>query len=253
MAHDDDPTYPPLDAPKPVAKGVWIVDSGPHRALGLSLPVRMAVLRLGGGDGGLWLHSPTRHTPALQRALEQLGPIRHLVAPTTAHGSYLADWQAAVPQALLWAAPSYAARIRRGAAPRLRLDRELGAQPPSDWRDELDQALFAGPGFDEVAFLHRDSRTLVLTDLVQAIESERMPPLGRLLTRAMGNAAPGGTPLYLRWLLRRRLAANRATAERVVREWRPRRVLFAHGAWFAEEDEAASRLEAALGWLLPSR
>ena len=27
--------YPPLDAPKPVADGVWIVDSGPQRVLGL--------------------------------------------------------------------------------------------------------------------------------------------------------------------------------------------------------------------------
>ena len=29
----DDITYPPLDVPKPVADGIWIVDSGPLRVL----------------------------------------------------------------------------------------------------------------------------------------------------------------------------------------------------------------------------
>ena len=51
-------TYPPLDVMKPVADGVWIVDSGPLRVLGMPLPVRMTVVRLASGD--LWLHSPTR-------------------------------------------------------------------------------------------------------------------------------------------------------------------------------------------------
>ena len=53
----------PLDTPKPVAAGVWVVDSGPQRVLGLPIPLRMVVLRL--ADGGLWLHSPTRFSPAL--------------------------------------------------------------------------------------------------------------------------------------------------------------------------------------------
>jgi len=38
----DDITYPPLDVPKPVADGIWIVDSGPLRVFGvLGLPIRM--------------------------------------------------------------------------------------------------------------------------------------------------------------------------------------------------------------------
>ena len=42
-------TYPPLDVLKPVADGLWIVDSGPLRALGIPLPVRMTIIRLGDG------------------------------------------------------------------------------------------------------------------------------------------------------------------------------------------------------------
>ncbi|WP_431270946.1 DUF4336 domain-containing protein [Dankookia sp. P2] len=73
-----------------------MVDSGPQRVLGLPIPVRMAVLRL--EDGGLWLHSPTRFSPALAAALTALGPIRHLVSPGTAHWMHLQAWQAAFPE-----------------------------------------------------------------------------------------------------------------------------------------------------------
>src|SRR5918993_3242039 len=98
-----DVTYPPLDVPKPVAENVWIVDSGPHRMLGLPMPVRMTVIRLGGGD--LWLHSPTRFDEGLRREMEAVGRIRHLVAPSIAHWSFLQEWQRNCPDAVTWAAP----------------------------------------------------------------------------------------------------------------------------------------------------
>ena len=37
-------TYDPIDQLKPFADNLWIVDSGPVRAMGMALPVRMAVL-----------------------------------------------------------------------------------------------------------------------------------------------------------------------------------------------------------------
>ena len=83
----EDVTYPPLDVLKPVADNLWIVDSGPQEAMGLSLPVRMTVVRLGSGD--VWLHSPTRYNAELRREIETLGPIRHLVAPNIAHWTHL--------------------------------------------------------------------------------------------------------------------------------------------------------------------
>ena len=102
-------TYPPVDVPKPVAAGVWVVDSGPQRVLGLPIPLRMVVLRL--EDGGLWLHSPTRFSPALAAALTALGPVRHLVSPGTAHWMHLQAWQAA----LFPTGFSGMSRIRTGA------------------------------------------------------------------------------------------------------------------------------------------
>src|SRR5215213_1989734 len=83
----DDITYPPLDVPKPVADGVWIVDSGPLRVFGLlGLPIRMTALQLSSGD--MLMHSPTRFDARLKAEIEAHGPIRHLVAPNIAHWSF---------------------------------------------------------------------------------------------------------------------------------------------------------------------
>ena len=71
-------TYPPLDVLKPVAQSVWIVDSGPIKAMGLiPLPIRMTVLRL--HDGSLILHSPTRFDGALRQSLQEIGVLAQRV------------------------------------------------------------------------------------------------------------------------------------------------------------------------------
>jgi hypothetical protein len=232
---------------KALAPDLWIAEGGPQRVGPFALPIRMTVLRL--ADGGLWLHSPIPHEAGLRWALERQGPIRHLVAPSTTHWLHLAGWQAAIPGATSWGAPGLAAKLRgKPGAPRL--DRELAAEPPPDWAGQLDHALFAAPGFAEMAFHHRASATLVLTDTLQNLETATLPPLTRLLVRIAGSAAPDGrAPSYLRALLRlpRHRAANRAAAERIL-AWQPRRVLFAHGAWYGQD--ATARLARAFAWAL---
>ena len=242
----DRATYPPLDVPKPVADGVWIVDSGPLRVLGLPLPVRMGVVRL--PDGGLWLHSPTRHGDELRRALDRLGPIRHLVAPNSAHWTYLLDWQRACPDAVTWAAPGLRERAQVRAAG-LRLDHDLGEVPPPDWAGAIEQAVVPGGlGFRELAFLHRPTRTLLLTDLVLNIEPEKLPALARPAARLIGVTAPDGrAPVYLRLVVKMERARAARAAERLV-AWAPERVLFAHGRPF--EEDATAALRRSLGWLL---
>ena len=81
----EDVTYPPLDVLKPVAENLWIVDSGPQEAMGLSLPVRMTVIRLSNGD--VWLHSPTRFNGELRREIETLDRAALLAALKSAAGA----------------------------------------------------------------------------------------------------------------------------------------------------------------------
>ncbi|MDO9707543.1 DUF4336 domain-containing protein [Paracraurococcus lichenis] len=240
-----DGTYPPLDTPKAAAEGVWVVDSGPQRLLGLPVPIRMTVLRL--ADGGLWLHSPVGYSPALAAALQALGPIRHLVSPGTAHWLHLQAWQAAVPEARLWAPHGVVERARdQGAA--LRAHGVLGPEPPADWAGQIDHEILRGAGFVEVAFFHRASRTLLLCDTVQAMEPARLPLAAGLLVRALGAPGPeGGTPRHVRLVLSRYRGHNREAVGRLL-ALDPARVVFAHGAWF--ESEGAARLRRAFGWLL---
>jgi hypothetical protein len=238
--------YPPLDVPKPFAPGVFLVDSGPHRAFGIPLPVRMTVMRH--SDGGLILHSPTRLAAGLADALAAIGEVRHLIAPNAGHYSYIAEWQRAFPQAMTWAAPGME-RLLRLRGRRLAIDRTLDDAPPTEWAGEIDQAVVPGAGaFREVVFVHRESRTIVLTDLVASLEPDKLPAWLRAGARAAGATAPRSrAPAYLRAAVSMRRAGARAAMERMLAH-HPERAVFAHGTPF--EERAEERLRSSLSWLL---
>jgi hypothetical protein len=236
--------YPPLDTPKAVADDIWIVDGAPLQPGGVTLPVRMTIVRL--ASGGLWLHSPVRFSEALARQLENLGSIRHLVAPNIAHWTLIAEWQRQFPEAVTWAAPNLAERrqVRKSG---VRIDHDLGQGAPP-WDGDIDRVVVPGiGGFREVAFLHRASRTLILTDLMQSLEPDRVPARTRLYARTVGTLFPRATaPIYLRVALRLRGRSARHALARLI-EWRPERVIFAHGRWV--ERDGAAALEKAFGTL----
>ena len=123
----------------------------------------------------------------------------------------------------------------------MRIDHDLG-QDALPWTDEIDSIIVPGfGGFREVAFLHKASRTLILTDLMQSLEPDRVPRLTRLYARAVGTLYPRAMPpVYLRTALRLQgRPAARALAHLI--DWRPERVIFAHGCWCEREGTAALR------------
>lgn len=239
-------SYPPLDTPKPVAAGVFVVDSVLPGALGRVLAVRMTVIRLPSGD--LLLHSPTRFSNALKRDLETLGGIRHLVAPNIAHWTFLEAWQRACPEATTWAAPGLRQRpqVRRSG---VRLDRDLSDSRPSEWGDDLALVMVpGGMGFHEVALFHQPTHTLVLTDLVLSLERQKLPAVMRPIARLFGVTAPDGMPPpYLRAVIKLRRRAAVQAASRLL-ALQPERVIFAHGRCFEHDGTAA--LRQSLRWLV---
>jgi hypothetical protein len=239
------PIYPPVDVLKQVAERVWIVDSGPIRVMGMPLPVRMTVIQL--ADGGIWVHSPTPYNDQLRCEIERMGPIHHLIAPSYAHWRFLLQWQQACPGAIAWATPNLRRR-RQVRNSGVRLDRDLTPQPPPDWEGEIEQVIVRGVGgFTEVVFYHLLSRTLVLVDLVQNIEPEKIPRALRPASRLIGIQAPSGrAPVYLRWVVRlKRREAAQAAAH--ILAWEPKRVIFAHGSWWDRDGSVA--LRESLGWM----
>lgn len=243
---DDQVTYPPLDVPKPVAENVWIVDSGPIRVLGLPLPVRMTVVRL--GSGGLLLHSPTTFSFALKSALDEIGPIEHLIAPNTVHWMFVKEWQRHLPEVTTWGAPGLRARAPVQKAG-VTIDRDLGVNAPEAWSPDIEQVIVPGAGgFCEVALFHKASRTLILTDLIQNLESDKLPMPQRLLLAAAGSTAPNGrAPAYLRAVVKLGGVPAKKAGARLI-ALAPDRVLFTHGRWF--ETDAAGRLKQSLAWLV---
>lgn len=230
-----------------VADHIWILDDAPISAAGLELPVRMTVIRL--SNGNLVLHSPVRYSAEVHRELEQLGPIRYLLAPNVAHWMFLRDWQRQLPQAATFAARGLASR-RQVRAARLRIDRELGDTTPEEWAADLETVSVNAPMFSEVELFDKRSRTLVLTDLVQNLDPYRLSASNAAAANVLGIAKPDGkAPVYLRLLLRLGGRSVRAAAERLVK-LAPERVIFAHGDWF--ETQGTARLRRSLRWLLPA-
>jgi hypothetical protein len=229
---------------RPVADNIWIVDAGHINAAGFSLPVRMTVIRLTSGD--LLLHSPTRYSQALHQELTRIGPIKHLLAPNIAHWMFLPQWQKALPEAKLSAAPGLAGRaqVRRSG---LRIDRELGDTTPHEWAEDIELVLITSLLFSEIELFHKPSRTLVLTDLVQNLAPERLSFVSRAVANLLGITAPDGTaPAYLRLLLRLGGRPVEQAVSRLLR-MRPERVIFAHGRWF--ESGGTQQLRRSLAWL----
>ncbi|HEV7436929.1 MAG TPA: DUF4336 domain-containing protein [Pseudorhizobium sp.] len=240
-------TYPPLDKPKALAEGVWIVDSGPMKAMGvIPLPVRMTVLRL--SDKSLLLHSPTKYSVDLHKEIERLGPIGHFIAPNIAHWTYLEEWQMHVPQATTWAAAGLRQRAQVKKSD-VRLDHDLSSRSPAAWADEIDQVAVPGvAGFCEICFYHRASRTLILTDLVQNLEPPKLSGLLRGMARVAGVVAPTGkAPIYLRAIVRLKGHAAKEAARQLI-AFDPALVIFAHGRPF--DRNAREQLEKSLSWLL---
>lgn len=234
-------TYPPLDRPKPLADNVWVVDSGPISASGLKMPVRMTVVRL--QDGELLLHSPTRYTNDLGMALDALGKVRHLVAPTIGHWMFMADWQRAYPDATVWATPALRdrAQVRRSG---LRIDADLLDTAPVAWAGEIEQGLVSGGIFEEAWLFHKPSRTLLLTDLIQNLETAKLPPVTAVAMRA-ARATDATSALHVRALLALGGAETRKAIGAMLTT-EPDRVVFAHGNIFAEN--GAQRLKRAFAW-----
>ena len=241
------PGYEPLDTPKAVAPGVFVVDSLLSGAMSKVLPARMTVLQLRNGD--LLLHSPTRYSDSLRRDLERLGRIRHLVAPSFAHWIFVQDWQRACPDTTTWAAPGLRERgqVRKSG---VRLDHDLSDRAPAEWAEEIALVIVPGGlGFREVALFHRPTRTLVLTDLVLNLERHKLPSWLRPVADLFGVTAPDGMPPpYLRAIVKLDEGAAREAAERLL-ALEPDRVIFAHGRTFERDGTAA--LRRSLRWLLP--
>lgn len=206
----------------PIAPDIWGIEDDLFMPGGLHFPVRMTVVKL--PDGGLLLHSPVKIDDARAAALAELGPVKHIVAPNALHHLFFGEAQARYPDALSWAAPGLAAKRDD-----LRFDRTLDptGSEPTPWSDVLESRFVDGiPWANETVFLHRPSKTLLVTDLFFNMQSpaNRRSRFFFWLLGVLGR--PRQSPL-LRMQTKDRAAA--ANACRGILEWSFDRAVPAHG------------------------
>jgi hypothetical protein len=221
-----------------LAENLWVVER-PQRFWGLEVGCRMTVLRL--VDGSLFLHSPVALDAPLRGELDALGTVRFAVAPNRLHHLYAGDVARAYPAARLWVA----AGVER-KRPDLAIAGVLTDEAPPEWQGQIDQRYFRGRPFEnEVVFLHRASRTLLLCDL-----AFNFGPTAPLITRVVTTLIGGyGSfrPSRLDPLFIRDRAAARQSLEQIL-TWDFDRVVVAHGD--VVERGGRDLLRAGYHWLL---
>ena len=148
-------------------------------------PVRMTVIKL--KSGGLWVHAPVAPTEECVRLLKELdAPVEYIVLPTFAyeHKVFVGPFSRRFPGAKVYTAPfqwSFPLNLPPqffGIFP----SGEISEGEEMPWSDEIDHKLFLPPSigvgdyvrFSEVAFYHKASRSLLVTDAVVFVPED--PP-----------------------------------------------------------------------------
>ena len=142
----------------------------------MSVSIRMTVVRL--NDGGLWVHAPIAPTDECVEMVKSLGEVKYVVLPTTGleHKLFMGPFVNKFPNAKSYVAPgqwSWPINLPLG----FRVDGTLENMDTTvPWAGEIEQKVLAtevGIGkTTEVAFFHKKSASLIVTDAVIFIPPE---------------------------------------------------------------------------------
>jgi hypothetical protein len=219
-----------------IAPHVWVA-SMPNRFMGLQMGTRMTVVRL--PDGSLFVYSPIRLNPELRKALDAIGPVRHIVAPSLYHHMFVGGFAAAYPSAKTYAAPGLEKKRKD-----LEFDEVLGDALDPSWRQTLSAQRLDGCAFGEVFFFHEPSRTLISADLVENFETSDHWPT-RAYLKAAGIYGKCGVSRLIKLMFRDEAQSRRAIDSAL--EWNPEQITLAHGMPVLED--GAEVLREAYDWL----
>ncbi|MBS2036944.1 hypothetical protein JST97_18280 [bacterium] len=209
---------------------LWTVDYPDHRAGGLRLGARTTLIET---EQGLWVHSPGPPGPHLS----DLAAPFALIAPNSLHYLYIAETSRSFPLAQVFAPPELLAKVP--------LQAQLLTSSPSA---DIEYLPLDGLGsLGEWVFLHRPSRTLIVTDLVFHLKDS--PDFWtRLIMRCNGVYGRLGPSRIFRTLFVKSRQDLKSSIGRVL-DWDFDRLVLAHGEIL--ETGAKDALRKAFCWLGP--
>ena len=224
------------------AKNIWVVEGPNVRDMGVMFTTRMTVVKL--ANGSVWIESPVPVPFETLKRITELGPIKYLLAATPRHVWRLERWHTLFPEAQLWTSRPTLFTLKQG---NLSFTGVLGDAPNQGWADDFDQLTFKGnPLLDEVLFFHKESRTVILDDLIQIDSIVKGKPIRNTLFKLEGVAAPyGGVALDMRLAFTNRNLA-RQSLEKLL-SWDFDKLIIAHGVCI--EKDAKPFVERAFKWL----
>ncbi|XP_021769921.1 uncharacterized protein LOC110734179 [Chenopodium quinoa] len=167
-----------------VKDSIWSFEQ--EQALGfssVSTNIRMTVIKL--KSGGLWVHAPIAPTKECIQLVKELGaPVEFIVLPTFAyeHKIFVGPFSRKFPRAQIWVAPrqwSWPLNLPLEFFGIFRSKTLQDEDLSTPWSDEIEQKVLSSPEvgigpYVEVAFYHKRSRSLLVTDAV--IFVPRQPP-----------------------------------------------------------------------------
>ncbi|KAK4733700.1 hypothetical protein R3W88_007961 [Solanum pinnatisectum] len=160
---------------------IWLFEQ--EQALGfssVSTNIRMTVIKLKSGE--LWVHAPIAPTKECIQLVKELGyPVKYIVLPTFAyeHKIFVGPFSRKFPKAQVWVAPrqwSWPLNLPLEFFGIFRAKALKDADMSTPWADDIEQKVLSSPEvgigpYVEVAFYHKKSRTLLVTDAVIFVPS----------------------------------------------------------------------------------
>src|SRR5262249_21977200 len=114
--------------------------------------------------------NPVSLSPADAAAIRALGEVTHVVGPVKFHSRFIGEAQQHFPGAKTFGVPGH---LVNPPSAHLRFDGVLDDERPL-FGAELRQVSLAGHQFEETAFFHPQSRTVILHDLL-GVDQPRAP------------------------------------------------------------------------------
>lgn len=230
---------------KDIDENIWVAEH-PFNYLGLNVGTRMTVIRFTNDD--LAVISPIQADDGTIQQLNDLGCVRHIIAPNLFHHLFISDFKALYPDATLHASAELMAK-----RPEIAIDKVLD-NDAQEFNGELVYQLFAGfqtflpsgiSPLNEYVFFHPSSQTLILTDTAFHFD-ESFPWTTQLVARIIGGYKQLRPSRIERFATQAKEQVRQSVQS--ILEWDFERVIVAHGS--IVEHDAKQQFKEGYEWFL---
>ena len=222
----------------PFGKNIWVIEGPMVKDMGLLFSTRMIVVRM--SDGSLWVCDPVRISDNTHRLINELGEIKYLLVTTQRHVWRLSSWHEKYPNAQLWSCANVPKKLKH-------LPYTGTMSDSQNWGCDFEQITIKGNKLlSEIAFCHKESKTLIMGDIVQNNEQKDGRPFTNFIFRISGAAYPsGGVGFDLKLTFTNRKAARETVCK--ILSWDFDKLIIAHGPCVTSN--AKEYVKRAFSWL----